>query len=68
MKLWQYLLRRLLFVVPQLLGITFITFLLIKLIPGDPARLMLGHRSLDVTEVYAEADHQKVQDVVRKIG
>ena len=42
MKLWQYLLRRLLFVVPQLLGITFITFLLIKLIPGDPARLMLG--------------------------
>jgi ABC-type dipeptide/oligopeptide/nickel transport system permease component len=42
MKLWQYLLRRLLFVVPQLIGITFITFLLTKLIPGDPARLMLG--------------------------
>ena len=34
----------------------------------EAARLMLGHRSLDVTEVYAEADHQKVQDVVRKIG
>lgn len=42
MKLWKYLLRRLLFVVPQLVGITFITFLLVQLIPGDPARLMLG--------------------------
>ncbi len=42
MKLSKYLLRRLLFVVPQLVGITFITFLLVQLIPGDPARLMLG--------------------------
>jgi peptide/nickel transport system permease protein len=40
--LWQYLARRLLFVVPQLVGITLVTFLLIQLIPGDPARLMLG--------------------------
>jgi ABC-type dipeptide/oligopeptide/nickel transport system permease component len=38
----QYVLRRLLFVIPQLLGITLVTFLLIHLIPGDPARLMLG--------------------------
>ena len=42
MKLSRYLLRRLLFVFPQLVGITFITFLLVQLIPGDPARLMLG--------------------------
>lgn len=42
MKLSRYLLRRLLFVVPQLIGITFITFVLVRLIPGDPARLMLG--------------------------
>jgi ABC-type dipeptide/oligopeptide/nickel transport system permease component len=41
-KLRRYLLRRLLFVVPQLVGITLITFLLVQLIPGDPARLMLG--------------------------
>jgi ABC-type dipeptide/oligopeptide/nickel transport system permease component len=38
----RYLLRRLAFVVPQLLGITLVTFLLVQLIPGDPARLMLG--------------------------
>src|SRR5205085_6800148 len=40
--LWRYLSRRLLFVLPQLIGITFVTFLLIQIIPGDPARLMLG--------------------------
>jgi integrase len=34
----------------------------------EAARVILGHRSLDVTEIYAEADHQKVQDVIRKIG
>lgn len=42
MKIWKYLLRRFLFVIPQLIGITLITFLLVQLIPGDPARLMLG--------------------------
>lgn len=34
--------RRLLFVIPQLLGILIVSFLLIKTIPGDPAVLMLG--------------------------
>jgi peptide/nickel transport system permease protein len=48
-KLWKYLLRRLLFVVPQLIGITLITFLLVQLIPGDPARLMLGPLASDQT-------------------
>ena len=42
MNLRRYLLRRLVFVIPQLLGITLVTFLLVQLIPGDPARLMLG--------------------------
>lgn len=40
--MFRYLGRRLIFVVPQLLGITFISFFLVKLIPGDPAVLMLG--------------------------
>ena len=42
MKITRYLLRRLVFVVPQFVGVTLITFLLVQLIPGDPARLMLG--------------------------
>ncbi len=34
--------KRLVFVVPQLLGIVLVSFLLVKSIPGDPAVLMLG--------------------------
>ncbi|GGB09250.1 ABC transporter permease [Allosediminivita pacifica] len=42
MQILRYILKRLLFVIPQMLGILFISFFLIKLIPGDPAVLMLG--------------------------
>jgi peptide/nickel transport system permease protein len=38
----QYILRRMVQMVPVLLGITVIVFLLIHLIPGDPAQTMLG--------------------------
>jgi peptide/nickel transport system permease protein len=37
-----YLLRRLGLAVPTLLGVTVVVFALIRLIPGDPARLILG--------------------------
>ncbi len=37
-----YIGKRMIFVVPQLVGILLVSFLLIKLIPGDPAVLMLG--------------------------
>ena len=37
-----YALRRLLLTVPVLLGITVIVFLVISLIPGDPATALLG--------------------------
>lgn len=33
--------------VPVLFGISFVTFVLIQLVPGDPARLMLGQRASD---------------------
>ena len=39
------LLKRLLLAIPTLLGVTFITFLLIKSIPGDPALGMVGERA-----------------------
>ena len=43
----SYLLRRLLVLIPTLLGITLLTFSLIRLIPGDPVEVMVGERSLD---------------------
>jgi peptide/nickel transport system permease protein len=38
----QYVLRRLAQMVPVLIGITVVVFLLIHLVPGDPAQTMLG--------------------------
>ncbi|WP_341678080.1 ABC transporter permease [Niveibacterium sp. SC-1] len=42
MPLLRYLLGRLALAVPQLLGIALLAFALLKLIPGDPAPMMLG--------------------------
>jgi peptide/nickel transport system permease protein len=38
----SYILRRLLLMIPVALGITLAVFLLVRLIPGDPARAILG--------------------------
>lgn len=40
-----YLIRRLLLLIPTLIGITFITFLIVKSIPGDPVLGMVGERT-----------------------
>ena len=42
MRILRYLAQRLVFVVPQLFGVALVAFLLLKLIPGDPAPMMLG--------------------------
>ena len=42
MRVLAYLGRRMIFVIPQLVGIVLVSFLLVKSIPGDPAVLMLG--------------------------
>lgn len=42
MRLGRYVLRRLLLLVPQLLGVSVVTFLLIHLLPGDPAYSIAG--------------------------
>jgi ABC-type dipeptide/oligopeptide/nickel transport system permease component len=43
----SYIGRRLIFVGPQLVGILLVSFLLLKLIPGDPAVMMLGPFATD---------------------
>ena len=42
MRRYRFLGRRILQTIPVLLGITMITFFLLRLIPGDPARAILG--------------------------
>jgi peptide/nickel transport system permease protein len=43
----RYLVRRLLLAIPVLLGIVFVTFVLVRAIPGDPCRAMLGEKATD---------------------
>ena len=42
MRVWRYGLRRLVIAVPQLFGLLTATFFIIRLLPGDPARLIAG--------------------------
>ncbi len=51
----RYILRRLLLLIPVLIGISIVTFAMLRLIPGDPARVMLGERATEeaVAEIRA---------------
>lgn len=44
----SYLLRRLLFAIPVLLGVTTLTFLLIHMVPGDPIEILLGEQASQI--------------------
>lgn len=52
----QFLLRRILLTIPVLMGVTLLTFAIVKLTPGDPVILMLGNSATPgrVAEVRAQ--------------
>lgn len=52
-----YVVRRLLSLIPVLIGITFVVFILLKLIPGDPAVTLLG---VHATPAAVAALHQQM--------
>ncbi|NGP45125.1 ABC transporter permease subunit [Bacillaceae bacterium SIJ1] len=43
--MWQYILKRVLGLIPLLLVVSFVIFMFIHLIPGDPARLIAGKKA-----------------------
>ena len=45
--MWKYILKRGLYLIPTLLGISLIVFTLVRLIPGDPAEIILGQRATE---------------------
>jgi len=54
----RFLLRRLLLTVPVLFFVSIIVFAIVALIPGDPARIMLGE----------EASRESLEDLRREMG
>ena len=51
-----FILRRILITIPVLLAMSLLVFLIIRLVPGDPVRTMLGFRATDAN--VAELRHQ----------
>jgi ABC-type dipeptide/oligopeptide/nickel transport system permease component len=43
----RYILRRIITVIPTIIGITFVIFMFQRLIPGDPAVAMLGEHATE---------------------
>ncbi|MBI3327157.1 MAG: ABC transporter permease [Nitrospinae bacterium] len=50
----EYLVRRLLLLIPTVLGVTLVVFLMMRFIPGDPVINMMG-------EMYSEADARQLR-------
>ena len=45
MKLWEYIVRRLVMLIPVVIGVTLITFTISYVIPADPARAWAGQKA-----------------------
>jgi peptide/nickel transport system permease protein len=54
--MWSYIARRVFFMIPVALLVAFATFMLIHLIPGDPAQVLLGENA--TPQLVAALDHQ----------
>ena len=62
MEMRKYILKRLFALIPVLLGITFITFGLGRLAPGDPAEEALMRMGIDVPSA------QQIQEMQKELG
>lgn len=47
--MWRYVCKRILHLIPVLVGVTFIVFTLLYLTPGDPAKIILGESATTET-------------------
>lgn len=56
--MYKYVIKRILLIIPILLGVTFVVFTIINFTPGDPARTILG----------ATADQEAVDRLTEQLG
>ena len=59
----RYIIKRILWIIPMMLGVVLIVFLLLELTPGDPARQMLGNFATE-EEVAALRDEMGLNEPV----
>lgn len=54
--MYKYIIKRLLALIPVVLGVTLLIFIIMSLTPGDPARIVLGNMaSQEAIEEFREA-------------
>ncbi len=58
MSIWKYIFKRLLMVIPTLVGVSLLVFFIIHLIPGDPAQVML----------YPKGTPEEIEALRHKLG
>ena len=56
--MWKYIFKRLLMLIPVIIGVSFIIFFIVNLAPGDPARIIAGK----------EADDQTIARIREELG
>ena len=49
MQLWEYVVRRLLLLIPVMIGVSILTFSISHIVPSDPARAYCGLKCPDET-------------------
>lgn len=71
----SYIFRRLLYTIPVVWGVVTVVFILINVVPGDPARLMLGQRGDPATLAKIRSDmgldlpiHQQYFNFLRDVA
>jgi peptide/nickel transport system permease protein len=64
----QYTIRRILLAVPVLLAIITVTFILARIIPGDPCRAILGEKATEVVCEQFARDHGLDQPILVQFG
>jgi peptide/nickel transport system permease protein len=64
----QYAIRRILLAIPVLLAIITVTFILARIIPGDPCRAILGEKATEVVCEQFARDHGLDQPILVQFG
>jgi peptide/nickel transport system permease protein len=68
MDRYAFILRRPLQLLPVLIGISFVTFVLVQLTPGDPVRIMLGPRATQAAIAAVRARYGLDQPILVQYG
>ena len=70
--MYRYILKRLLMMIPVLIGVTFVVFFILALTPGDPAKMILGdtatQESIDALRVEMGLDDPLILRYARYLG